>query len=193
MDDAGLPDRMRAERARRKTKRPFERTLFDRVSGLVRAHSLGKEFLARLAVADDEPCPEEEGRDRVKSKEPFEAPLFSLSGEEEYRVTMSILDRVSNPYLRFAASPDEILLCGRLFRRNPRLGARLLARVHFESLLLAEGAKGEIAELVDRVRTLRDGGGVAEEDGARPAALEERIARLRAFVESVEDAEPGRG
>lgn len=193
MDDSGFADRMRTERARRTAKRPFERTLFDRINGLVRAHALGKGFLGRLAVADEEPCPEDEGRDRVKSTESFEAPLFSLSGEEEYRVTMAILDAVNNPYLRFAASPDEILVCGRLFRRNPRLGASVLARRHFETLLLAETAKEEIAELAERVRTLREDGGIAEAEGALPAALKERIARLRAFVASVEDAEPERG
>lgn len=193
MGDSGFADRMRTERARRKARRPFERTLFDRINGLVRAHALGKEFLASLAVADGEPCPEEEERDRVKGKEPFEAPLFSLSGEEEYRVTMAILDAVDNPYLRFAASPDEILVCGRLFRRNPRLGACVLARRHFETLLLAETARGEIEELAERVRALREEGGADEADGALPAALEKRIARLRAFVASVEDAESGRG
>lgn len=193
MDDAGVPARMRAERPRRKAKRPFERTLFDRVNGLVRAHSLGKEFLARLAAADDEPCPENEGVDRTKGKASFEPPLFSLSSEEDYRVTMSILDRVSSPYLRFAASPEEVLLCGRLFRRNPLLGADVLARRHFETLLLAESARGELEELAERVRTLREAGGIAEADGGRLAALGDRIKRLRAFVERVEDADSGRG
>jgi hypothetical protein len=76
-----------------------------------------------------------------KAKEPFEPPLFSLATETEYRITMAIVSKVGNPYLTFANSPDEILLCGPLFRLNPRLDPEQLSTRHFETLLLAELAK----------------------------------------------------
>jgi hypothetical protein len=192
MDDAGLRDRLLAFRAREKRKRPFERTLFDRINGLVRAHALGGAFLARLAGAGEEPHPEHGREGRVKAKELFEPPLFSLSSEDEYRVTMAILNAVNNPYLRYAASPDEILLCGPLFRRNPRLGPDTLARHHFEALLLAETAKREIPDLTGQVHFLLEKGGLAGEDRARLSSLEERIERLRRFVASAEGADSGR-
>ncbi len=76
--------------------------------------------------------------DHGRQKEHFEPSLFSLSPEEEYRVTIAIMNKVNNPYLHFVNSPDEILLCEPLFRRNPSLGPDKLARYHFETLLINE-------------------------------------------------------
>lgn len=132
---------IKSERAQKRIKQPFRRTLFDRISGLVKEYSLGESFLRSL---DNFSLLRENLKfDHVRAKEPFEPPLFSLSTEEEYRVTMAIINKVNNPYLHFVSSPDEILLSGPLFRRNPFLGPDKLARHHFETLLLDELAKSE--------------------------------------------------
>jgi len=135
-----LVQHIRRERAEKSKKEPFTPTLFDRINGLVKAHALGEAFLRDLE-APPHPPGEEVEFDRIKPKAPYEPPLFSLSTEDEYRVTMAIIRRVANPYLNFASSPDEILLCEALFSRNPALPPERLARVHFE-VLLAEAAKG---------------------------------------------------
>lgn len=75
---------------------------------------------------------------RPRRKEPLVPSLFTLSTPEEHRVTIAILARVSNPFLEYATSPDEVLLARELFRRNPSLSPETLACHHFETLLLAE-------------------------------------------------------
>ncbi|MGH7771786.1 MAG: hypothetical protein ACREQA_06070 [Candidatus Binatia bacterium] len=136
-----LVKHIKRERAQKRIKQPFRRTLFDRINGLVKEYALGESFLSRLDNSSDHLRRENLTFDRVRVKEPFEPPLFSLSTEEEYLVTMGILRKVNYPYLHFVHSPDEILLCGPLFRRNPSLGPEKLARYHFETLLLEELAK----------------------------------------------------
>jgi hypothetical protein len=133
--------RLRSERAQKNTKHPFGRTLFDRVSGLVRQYALGEDFLRQLEDFSRRSAREGLKFDRGKTKELFEPPLFSLSTEDEYRVTKAIMVKVSNPYLHFVNSPDEILLCGPLYSRTPTLGPDKLARCHFATLLLDEPAK----------------------------------------------------
>lgn len=142
MRERNLLDRIRTERDREKRKWPLERTLFDRVNGLVRAHALDETFVARLAGPAAEALPEDGDLERVKAKEPFVPPLFSLSGEDAYGVTMAILGTVNNPYLPFAASPEEILLCTALYERNPRLGSAALARHHIETCFSRRSREG---------------------------------------------------
>ncbi len=78
---------------------------------------------------------------RVKLKTPMESSLFSLATKDEYALTMSIIGKVDNAYLKFANSPEEILLCRSLYRLNPLLTNQKLMRYHFETLLLHERAK----------------------------------------------------
>ena len=132
---------IKSERAQKKVKHPFRRALFDRINGLVKEYALGESFLKRLDNFPDQLLRENAKLDRGRGKEHFEPPLFSLSTEEEYRVTMAIMEKVNNPYLHFVNSPDEIVLCGPLFSRNPSLGPDKLARYHFETLLLYELAR----------------------------------------------------
>ena len=183
-----LLDRIRTGRDREKRKRPLERTLFDRVNGLVRAHALDETFVARLAGPAAEALPEDGDLVRARAKEPFVPPLFSLSGEDEYGLTMAILRAVNNPYLPFAASPEEILLCAPLYRSNPRLGSDALARHHFETLLFAEIAGREIEDLRERLRALLKTRARHGEGSAGLSSLVKRIGRLRRFVASVESA-----
>jgi hypothetical protein len=142
-----LVKHIKRERAQKKIKHPFRRTLFDKINGLVKQYALGESFLTRLDNFTDHLLKEDLRFNRVKAKEHFEPPLFSLSTEEEYRVTMAIMENVNNPYLHFVNSPDEILLCGPLYSCNPSLGPDKLARYHFETLLLGELAKEDVRDL----------------------------------------------
>lgn len=138
-----LVKHIRSERAQKRIKQPFSRTLFDRISGLVKEYALGESFLRSLDHFTDHTFRENLKFNRVRAKEPFEPPLFSLLTEEEYHVTMAIINKVNNPYLHFVNSPDEILLSEPLFRCNPSLEPDKLARYHFETLLLDELAESE--------------------------------------------------
>ena len=184
-----LSARIRTGRTLAGRKRPLESTLFDRINGLVRAYGLGDPFLALLADSCQDELPEAAPAGRARSKEHFDPPIFSLSGETEYRVTKAILSMADVPYLPFASSPGEILLCRLLYRSNPRLHPDMLARHHFETLLHAEMARREILDLTKQTETLRGNG----EDGERLSALEKRIERLHRFVAESETAGSGRG
>lgn len=131
-----LRGRIQARRSEKRRKSPFRPTLYTRIAALVRRFSLDAAFLdalgsPRLSTADPAAL-------ELKRKEALEPHLFSLSTEAEHRVTLGILDRVKVPYLAYATSPDEILACGELFERNPSLSPEILARLHFETLLLEE-------------------------------------------------------
>jgi hypothetical protein len=186
MQNVDLPKSIRAERARKKRKQPLEYTLFERIDGLVRAHALGEAFLGRLGGSREEPLPENVRFERTKEKEPYDPPRFPLSRREDFGITMAILERGNNPYLRYAASPDEILLSGPLFDRNPRLDPDILARHHFETLLLAEIARREIADLTGRMGNALEKEEPAQEDRSPRESLAERIGRLREFIAGVE-------
>src|SRR4030067_1586732 len=153
-----LPESIRKERARKKRRQPLECPLFERINGLVRAHALGEDFLARLSDFREEALPENVRFERRK-KRSYAPPRFPLSRPEDFRVTMAILDRGNNPYLRYDASPDESLLSGPLLARYPRLAPDTLARPPFGTLLIAEIARGEIADLTERMRNALVKGG----------------------------------
>ena len=183
MTPDNLLKHIKRERAQKKIKQPFRGTLFNRINSLVKKYSLGEEFLRRLDNLGDcfvalaprndgggglslraegeaisnfpGQLPGEELRfDHGRPKEHFEPPLFSLSTEEEYRITMEIIRKVNNPYLHFVNSPDEILLCGPLFHLNPSLGPDKLAEYHFETLLLYELAKEDVRDLTKQVKDI---------------------------------------
>ena len=142
-----LVKQIKSARVQKKVKQPVRRGLFERIGGLVKQYSLGENFLRKLDnIAEGWPR-QNLKFDRGRAKEHFEPPLFSLLTEEEYRVTMEIMKKVNNPYLQFANSPDEILLCGPFFSRNPSLEPDQLARYHFEALLLRELANEDVRGL----------------------------------------------
>jgi len=145
-----LLQHLRSERAEKRKKQRFAPTLFDRINGLVKAYALGEAFLRDLE-APAHSLEEDLRFDRVKPKAAYEPLLFSLSTQEEYRVTVAIINRVANPYLNFVSSPDEILLCDPLFRENPALPPERLARFHFEVLFLAEVAKKQLHHLTGQL------------------------------------------
>ena len=165
-----LRKQIKAERVRQRAHLPFQRRLFDRINVLVKAYGLDETFVAKLAGAG-EPLLGSVSRGQLRTKASFQPPLFSLSTEPEYRVTMAILERVNNSYLHFVQSPDEILLCGHLFRRNPFLAPEKLTRYHFETLLLYEMAKEAIETLTRAGERIPRG----------------RLTHLEAFIARVEN------
>jgi hypothetical protein len=126
---------IRRGRAQQRAKIPFRRTLFDHINAIVKRHALGEEFLANLANFSDNHLREYLAVYRLRAKDHWDPPLFSLSTEEEYRVTIAILNVASNPYLHFASSPEEILLSRPLFDLNPSLEPDKLTRCDFATLL----------------------------------------------------------
>ncbi len=189
-----LLQKIKSERAQSKKKRPFKRTLFDKVNGLVRTYSLEESFLSRLEVQEDYLSEAKVECAQLRKKRQIEFPLFSLSAEEEYRLTTAIMSKVNNPYLEFAQSPDEIAISKTLFDLNPSLGADTLERYHFETLLLCERAKKEMEDLLKQAidRRRKEGTGSEKEflgDGrSLPDSLENRIEQLQNFIASIEDS-----
>ncbi len=179
---------LRSQRAERRRKQTFQPSLFDRINALVKAHALDESFLRRLEASESAPTEDDLVSDHLMRKEPFEPPLFSLSTEEQYRLTAAIIARLDNLYLGFVTSPDEILLCERLFRLNPSLPPDSLARHHFKALLLAETARKHIPQLTEEIQTMLDKGNLDEGDRSRLAALHQQIAGARRFVAGAEDA-----
>ena len=188
-----LLEKIKSERAQSRKKRPFRRTLFDKVNGLVRKYSLKESFLASLEVPENYLSEAKVEFAQLRKKRPMEFPLFSLSAEKEYRLTTAIMSKVDNPYLEFAQSPEEIAISKTLFDLNPSLGADKLARYHFETLLLCERAKKEMKDLAKQAKDSRrkKGTGSAKEslgDGLSPPdSLENRIEQLQSFIAKVED------
>ena len=190
-----LLEKIKSERAQSSKKRPFRRTLFDQVNGLVRTYHLEESFLSRLEIPEDYLSEAKGEFAQLKKKRPIEFPLFSLSAEKEYRLTIAIMSKVNNPYLKFAQSPDEIAISKLLFDLNPSLGEVKLKRYHFETLLLCERAKKEMEDLQEQTRNRRkqEGRGSAKEslgdEGSLPDSLEKRIEQLQSFVAKVEGSQ----
>jgi hypothetical protein len=191
---------IRGERQQRSRKEPLERTLFTRISGLVKHFGLDMSFLEELDNTADRTTRKKVKFDQVRHKEHFEFPLFSLVTEEEYRVTTAIICKVDNPYLHFAHSAAEILLSVPLFHLNPDLSPAKLATYHFETLMLLELARKEVEELTGQLAAERAGGergrdaaretsteASLNEDESRQNSLQERIEHLRTFIGRVEN------
>ena len=180
--------RFRSERAEKRRKQSFAPTLFDRINGLVKAYALDEAFLSSLDAFNERAREEDLTFDTVRPKPVYEFPLFSMSTQKEYRVTMAVIARVANPYLNFANSPEEILLCQLLFRHNPALPPKRLARSHFEGLLLAEVAKKHIHRLTEQMCSLEGKQDRGTADRSQLSLLQARLERLRAFVTGLEEA-----
>lgn len=177
-----LLQHLRSERAEKRRKQSLAPTLFDRINGLVKAHALDDTFLRSLEASAG-PRREEDLRfDRVKPKPAYKPPLFSLSTQEEYRVTMAIINSAGNAYLDFVNSRDEILLCRLLFRHNSTLPPERLAAFHFEVLLLIEVARKEIGGLTEQVQHLLSCQKPGRPDPSEVSSLQGRIEDLHAFV-----------
>jgi hypothetical protein len=136
--EADLQSRLRRERLNRKAKQPFQPSLFVKIHVLVQTYGLEEDFLNKLDEFTNNFTVEQLKHNTVMIKEKLQLPLFDLATPEKYRLTLAIIEKVKNPYLHFALSPDEILLCTPLFRRNPDLEPERLAAYHFQTLLLGD-------------------------------------------------------
>ena len=138
-----LQEYIRNERVRQRKKQPIKRDVFNQISSIVRKYGLKKNFLSVLENVEDYLPETNLNYNRVRVKALMESPLFSLVTKDVYALTMSIIKKIDNSYLKFAHSPDEILLCRLLYRLNPTLDPDKLMRYHFETLFLHENAKIE--------------------------------------------------
>ena len=134
-----LRKQIQAERDQQRAHPPFQRRLFDRINAIVKRHALGESFVKTLENFSRDQLSEYLGSNRMNRKDHLECPMFSLSTEEEYRVTIAILNVADNPYVHFANSPEEILLSRSLFDLNPSLEPDKLTRCHFGTLFLELG------------------------------------------------------
>ena len=132
---------IKQKRAKQKQKKPFKRNVFNQTSDIVRQYRLTKSFLDILDNVEDYLPSKNLNLTRIRVKVPLESSLFSLAMKDEYLLTMSIINNVDNPYLKFAQSPEEIIWCGPLYRLNPSIDSEKLMRYHFETLYLHECAK----------------------------------------------------
>ena len=185
-------EQIKTDRAHRKKKRPLRPTLFDRISGLVKEYRLGESFLEHLESPEDFLLEKKAEFAEVRKKQPFRVPLFSLTDKKEYIKTLAIIDKISNPYLEFAQSPEEIALSKLLFELNPALGPEKLERHHFETLLLYERAKMMIRELTEDMSRQMSAGldkPFVENERLLQDSLEKRKEQLQSFMAKVEESQ----
>ena len=186
---------IRKDRARQRRRRPLGRDAFKTVSCIVKAYGLGDNFLEKLDRIDDHPFTDSMKLTEVKAKKMIELPPFSLVSEEEYRLIITIAARLGNPYLQFAHSPEELLLSVPLYEANPSLEPEDLLRLDYETLLLCQRAKEELADLEQKTgNSSLTRGQVKETEesgGARShlSLLRDRIKQLQTFIAKVEKRE----
>jgi hypothetical protein len=132
---------IRNKRARQRKKKPLKRYVFNQICSLVKQYDLKESFLSDLDNVEDDLSGENFKFTRVRLKTPMESALFALATKDEYALTMSIIGKVDNAYLKFANSPGEIIWCGPLYRLNPSIDSEKLMRYHFETLYLHQRAK----------------------------------------------------
>ena len=132
---------IKQKRAKQKQKKTFGRDAFNQISSIVKQYGLNNDFLSILDNVDDYLSRQNFKFSRIRVKTLMENYLFSLATRDEYTVTMSIISKIDNPYLKFAHSPEEIILCEPLYCLNPSLTPEKLIRYHFETLLLHEHIK----------------------------------------------------
>lgn len=184
----GILEQIKSDRARKKKKEPFRSTLFDRISGLVKEYRLEESFVEKCESPEGFLTERKAEVARVRKKQPFRIPLFSLAEQKEYELTLAIIDKMNNPYLEFAQSPEEIALSRLLFDLNPALGKEKLERCHFETLLLYEQAKITVRELnYSREKGLEKES--LEEERTTQESLQTRLKQLQNFMAEVEESQ----
>jgi hypothetical protein len=187
-----LLEHIRHKRTRKRKKQLFEREIFTKISALVRWYGLDENFLKKLDNAEDYPPREKMDFVRVKTKKPFDFPLFSLSSRDEYDLTRALLRKVNNPYLSFAHSPEEILLSGILYRMNAELRPEELRRYHFETHRFYEHAKKYLKDITNQAaeigKTIDTGCETEniENKKSQCGSLTEHIKMLHNFITKVE-------
>ncbi|MCG6917012.1 MAG: hypothetical protein LJE89_05620 [Deltaproteobacteria bacterium] len=185
-------EQIKSDRVQRKQKKPLRPTLFDRISGLVKEYGLGESFLEKLSRPEDFLLEEKAEFARIRNKPPFRIPLFSMAEQKEYVITLAIINKIKNPYLEFAQSPEEIALSKLLFELNPALGEDKLASYHFETLLHYERAKITVKELaMDFPRQMVPGleKPFVENEELTEDSPEKLLEQLQNFVAKVDESQ----
>ncbi|MFZ5450984.1 MAG: hypothetical protein ACOZF2_03785 [Thermodesulfobacteriota bacterium] len=143
-----LPRLLKRERGQKKDKQPFQPSLFVRIHALVQKYGLGDDFLSKIDEFTNNFPSAKLASKGAMVKENLQLPLFALASLEKYRLAMAIIDKVNNPYLHFAHSPEEILWCIPLFQRHPHLEPGKLGAHHFQTLLSGDlaGEKPETSK-----------------------------------------------
>jgi hypothetical protein len=189
-----LLDHIRHKRTQKRKKQLFEREVFTKISTLVRWYGLDENFLKQLDTVENYPPGDKMDFVRVKTKKPFEFPLFCLCSRDEYDLTQAILRKVNSPYLLFAHSPEEILLSEILYHMNAELRPEELRRYDFVTLLVYEHAKKILKELANQaaqIGNIIDTDCEAEniENKKSPCStLAEHVKLLQNFIAKVESA-----
>jgi hypothetical protein len=150
-----LLQNIKSDRIRQRKKRPYKREVFNTISRIVKGYGLSEDFLELLGKTEDYPSRKSMEFTAIKAKKKFEFAPFCLVSKEEYRLAMTIANQINNPYLQFARSPEEMLLSAPLYAANPSLGLDDLRCHDFETLLLCQWAKEELASLEKRVKQLQ--------------------------------------
>ena len=132
---------IKQKRTKERQKNPFRRSDFNQISFIVKKYGLTDSFLSILDKVEDYLPSDNLKFSRIRVKTYMENHLFSLVTRNEYFLTTSIIDKANNPYLKFAHSPEEILLSKSLYRLNPSMDSEKLLRYHFDTLYLHERAK----------------------------------------------------
>ncbi|MFZ5447914.1 MAG: hypothetical protein ACOZFS_04670 [Thermodesulfobacteriota bacterium] len=174
--ETGLLRHLKSERSQKKAKLPFKPSLFVKILALVQEYGLEGEFLSQLEKSTNQQWQAEPEYDRIEDKKKLGAPLFALATPAEFALTLAIIDKVNNPYLAFANSPDEILACNSLFRCDPALAPQKLAAHHFQTLLLCHYAEEELQVLTPRN---------SKPDAELDESLQKRLEKLRNFLAEV--------
>jgi len=129
-----LKDSWRQKRLRGREKVPLSPSLFSHVGGLVRGYHLGEEFCRLMRSMTAEGIEKLARNGRGQAKVPYEPPLFFLATPEEYLAIREIIAGLENPYLRWAHSPEEMLLSPHLWRQRPGLDKAELGQRHLAAL-----------------------------------------------------------
>lgn len=125
---------IKQSRKEKKEKQLIDRDVYTQIGCIVKQYGLDRNFLGLLDNPCTPPAAPSHAR-RARPKALMECPPFSLLTEKDYELTRSIIRKIDNPYLQYAASPDEIQLSNLLYRRNPAISRERLMRFHFETLL----------------------------------------------------------
>ena len=137
---------IKRQRKQQRKKQTIRRNVFNQISSIVKQYRLTKNILDILDNLEDYLSKKNLNLNRIRVKEPLDGSLFSLATKDEYFLTMSIIAKIDNPYLKFAQSPEEIIWCGPLYRLNPVMDLEKLTRYHFRTLYLHERAKVTIGK-----------------------------------------------
>lgn len=192
--DRKLLGEIRREHTRKKAKRAYRRTAYSVVAEIAARYGLEADFAAKTGEDREPAAGNGPINGPLKRKRELRAPPFALSERKRYLVVKNILEAADNPYLAFARSPEEITLSKTLFAANPDIRPEMLARYHFETLLLVESARDRLAALSREIAELPAGGGggsrnrgEAQREKRLPRVPETRLKELRAQIKALEE------